>query len=227
MSTGDDGRAGREAAAPVRVVLVDDHPVVRAGLRALLDIQADLTVVGEADGAAGAERVCTATRPDVVLMDLALGDGPGGAHATRALRALPAAPQVLVLTTYDTEADVLAALDAGALGFLLKDAPAEDLFRAIRHVARGEMALAPTVAAQLARRVSAPGPTLSAREVEILELLARDRSNREMATQLFLSEATVKSHLSSIYAKLSVDGRAGAVAQAIERRIIRVEGRRS
>lgn len=223
MSVGD----AAEVAASLRVVLVDDHPVVRAGLRALLDSQHDLTVVGEADSAAGAQRVVTATRPDVVLMDLALGDGPGGAQATAVLRALPAPPQVLVLTTYDTEADVLAALEAGAIGFLLKDAPAEELFRAVRQVARGQMTLAPPVAARLARRVSTPRPTLSAREIEILGLLARDQTNRQMASALFLSEATIKTHLSHIYTKLGVDGRAGAVAHAIEHHIIRADGSRN
>ena len=205
----------------VRVVLVDDHPVVRAGLRALLDGQPDLSVVGEADSAAAAERVVSATRPDVVLMDLALGDGPGGAPATAALRALPDPPQVLVLTTYQTEADILAALDAGALGFLLKDAPPDELYRAVRQVAAGQMTLAPPVAARLAARASAPAPALSAREIEILGLLAEGRSNRDLARRLFLSEATVKSHLSHIYAKLGVDSRAGAVAQALERGIVR------
>lgn len=223
MSTGDPVAT----AAPLRVVLVDDHPVVRAGLRALLDSQDDLTVVGEAESAVGAQRVVTATRPDVVLMDLALGDGPGGAQATSALRALPAAPQVLVLTTYDTEADVLAALEAGAVGFLLKDAPAEELFRAVRQVARGQMTLAPSVAARLAHRVSASHPVPSAREIEILGLLARGQTNRQMAAALFLSEATIKTHLSHIYTKLGVDGRAGAVAHAIEHHIIRPDGSRS
>lgn len=216
-----------DVTSQLRVVLVDDHPVVRAGLRALLDSQHDLTVVGEADSAAGAQRVVTATHPDVVLMDLALGDGPGGTQATAQLRALPAPPQVLVLTTYDTEADVLSALDAGAVGFLLKDAPAEELFRAVRQVAAGQMTLAPPVAARLARRVSTPQPALSAREIEILGLLAQDRSNRQMAAALFLSEATIKTHLSHIYTKLSVDGRAGAVAHAIEHHIIRADGGRS
>ena len=211
-------------AASVRVVLVDDHHVARAGLLALLDSQDDLTVVGEADSADGAERVVTATRPDIVLMDLALGDGPGGAQATARLRALPAPPQVLVLTTYDTEADILTALDAGALGFLLKDAPPEELFRAVRHVAAGQMTLAPPVAARLARRVSGALPALSPREIEILGLLAQGRSNRELARRLFLSEATVKTHLSHIYSKLGVDGRAGAVAVAIESRVIRADG---
>ena len=202
----------------IRVALVDDHPVVRAGMRALVDGQDDLSVVGEASDAHSAEQLVAAVRPDVVLMDLNLGAGPGGADVTARLRALPEPPQVLVLTTYDTEADILSAIDAGASGYLLKDAPPEDLFRAIRGTARGETVLAPAVAARLVRR---SGPLLTEREVEILGLLATGQSNREMARRLFVSEATVKSHLSHIYTKLEVDTRAAAVARAIEQRIIR------
>ncbi|TCO36060.1 LuxR family two component transcriptional regulator [Kribbella steppae] len=202
----------------IRVALVDDHPVVRAGMRALVDGQDDLTVVGEASDAHSAEQLVAAVRPDVVLMDLNLGRGPGGAEVTARLRALPEAPQVLVLTTYDTEADILSAIDAGASGYLLKDAPPEDLFRAIRGTARGEVVLAPAVAARLVKR---SGPLLTDREVEILGLLATGQSNRELAKRLFVSEATIKSHLSHIYTKLEVDTRAAAVARAIEQRIIR------
>ena len=205
----------------IRLVLVDDHPVVRAGLRALLEGQPDLTVVGEATGATSARDLVRATRPDLVLMDLNLGSGPGGAEVTATLRSLPDPPQVLVLTTYDTEADILAAIDAGAAGYLLKDAPPEDLFRAVRGTAQGETVLAPAVAARLVRRAAAPGPVLTEREVEILDLLARGLSNKELARRLLVSEATVKSHLSHIYPKLGVDTRAAAVATAIERRIIR------
>ncbi|GAB3069077.1 response regulator transcription factor [Intrasporangium mesophilum] len=209
------------APATVRVVLVDDHPVVRAGLRALVEGQDDLTVVGEASDLDGALRVVQQERPDVVLMDLNLGAGAGGAEVTARLRALPDPPDILVLTTYDTEADVLRALDAGAVGYLLKDAPPDQLFAGIRSTARGETVLAPSVAATLVRRASSPGPVVTEREVEVLELLARGLGNREMARELLVSEATVKSHLSHIYTKLSVDTRAGAVAAAIERRIIR------
>jgi DNA-binding NarL/FixJ family response regulator len=209
------------AREPLRVVLVDDHPVVRAGLRALLEGQPDLVVVGEAAGAQEAERVVEQARPDVVLMDLELGDGPGGARTTAVLRARPDPPQVLVLTTYETDADVLAALDAGARGFLLKDAPPAELFRAVRHVADGQMVLAPSVAARLAARASAPAPVLSPREVEILGLLVEGRSNRDIARTLFLSEATVKSHLSHVYAKLGVESRTAAIAHALEHRIVR------
>ncbi|MGZ0147624.1 response regulator [Kribbella sp. WER1] len=202
----------------IRVALVDDHPVVRAGVRALVDGQDDLTVVGEAPDAHSAEQLVAAVRPDVVLMDLNLGPGVGGAEVTARLRALADPPYVLILTTYDTEADIMGAIDAGASGYLLKDAPPEDLFRAIRGTARGETVLAPAVAARLLRRT---GPTLTEREVEILGLLATGKSNREMAKKLYVSEATVKSHLQHIYTKLEVETRAAAVARAIEQRIIR------
>ncbi len=205
----------------IRVVLVDDHPVVRAGVRALVDAQDDLDVVGEAADSAQAVAVVAETKPDVVLMDLSLGDGPGGAETTRLVRDLPSPPQVLVLTTYDTEADVLEAVDAGAAGYLLKDAPPDELFRAIRGTARGETVLAPSVATRLLQRAASPVPKVSPREVEILRLLAKGLGNKEMARELLVSEATVKSHLSHIYTKLGVDTRAGAVATAIERRILR------
>ncbi|MGW4928778.1 response regulator [Agromyces sp. NPDC004153] len=205
----------------VRVVLVDDHPVVRAGLSALIGGTDDLEVVGEASDLAGARAEVSQQHPDVVLMDLNLGEGAGGAEVTAELRALDRPPRVLVLTTYDTEADILRALDAGASGYLLKDAPAEELFGGIRATARGETVLAASVAATLVRRTASPEPTITEREVEVLELLAGGLGNKEMARELLVSEATVKSHLSHIYTKLGVDTRAGAVAAAIERRIIR------
>lgn len=206
----------------IRIVLVDDHPVVRAGLRALVESQDDLSVVGEADGMETALAVVGTHQPDVVLMDLSLGAGePGGAETTAALRALPQRPEVLVLTTYDTESDILRALEAGARGYLLKDAPPDELFAGIRGTARGETVLAPSVAATLVRRTTPGATTITEREVEVLELLSRGLGNKEMARELFVSEATVKSHLSHIYTKLGVDTRAGAVAAAIEQRIIR------
>lgn len=205
----------------IRVLLVDDHPVVRAGVRALLEGQPDLVVVGEAATAAEAEALARREEPDVVLMDLSLGDGEGGAVATGRIRELPVPPHVLVLTTYDTEADILAAIDAGASGYLLKDAPADELFRAVRATAAGETVLSPAVAATLVRRASKPGPVLTERELRVLELLADGQANKQIAKALLVSEATVKSHLAHIYTKLDVDSRAGAVARAIERRIIR------
>jgi len=205
----------------LRLVLVDDHPVVRAGLRALIESSDDLQVVGEAGDAATALAVIGDTAPDVVLMDLSLGDGVGGIEATRRVVALPQPPAMLVLTTYDTESDILRALDAGAAGYLLKDVPPHDLFAGIRSVARGEPALAPSVTGVLMKRASSPEPRMTEREVEVLELLADGLGNRDLAKALFVSEATVKSHLSHIYTKLGVDTRAGAVAAAIEQRIIR------
>ncbi|OZB86285.1 MAG: DNA-binding response regulator [Microbacterium sp. 14-71-5] len=205
----------------LRIVLVDDHPVVRAGVRALLESTDDLVVVGEASNSAGAVLAVEAERPDVVLMDLSLGEGEGGIVATARIRALPDPPAVLVLTTYDSESDILRALDAGAAGYLLKDAPPDQLFAGIHAVSRGEPALAPSVAAVLMRRAASPEPRMTEREVEVLELLADGLGNRELAKALFVSEATVKSHLSHIYGKLGVDTRAGAVAAAIEQRIIR------
>lgn len=206
----------------IRIVLVDDHPVVRAGLRALIDGQDDLTVVAEADSLSSAVTAVETERPDVVLMDLSLGEGEAGdAEITAAVRALAAPPEVLVLTTYDTESDILRALEAGARGYLLKDAPPAELFAGIRATARGDTVLAPAVAATLVRRTTPGATTITEREVEVLELLSRGLGNKEMARELFVSEATVKSHLSHIYTKLGVDTRAGAVAAAIERRIIR------
>ena len=205
----------------IRLLLVDDHPVVRAGLRALLEGQPDLSVVGEAGEAQAVAALVAERRPDVVLMDLNLGPGAGGASLTAALQRLPDPPRILVLTTYDTEADILAAVEAGAVGYLLKDAPPEELLRAVRSTARGETVLAPAVAARLVRRTTALGTVLTEREVAILKLLAEGLTNKEMAKSLFVSEATVKTHLSHIYTKLGVETRAGAVATAIEQRIIR------
>jgi DNA-binding NarL/FixJ family response regulator len=156
-------------------------------------------------------------------MDLNLGAGPGGVAVTATLRALPHAPQVLILTTYDTEADILAAVDAGAAGYLLKDAPPAELYRAVRGTARGETVLAPAITARLVRRATTSAEPLTGREVEIVELLAQGLANKELARRLLVSEATVKSHLAHIYRKLGVDNRAAAVATAIERRIIRTQ----
>lgn len=205
----------------IRIVLVDDHPVVRAGLRALIDSEDGLEVVAEAAGGEEAVTVVRRERPRVVLMDLNLGAGPGGVEVTGRLRSFQDPPDVLVLTTYDTESDIMAALEAGATGYLLKDAPPGDLFAGIRATARGEPALAPSVAAAVVRRASSPGPVVTEREVQVLQLLSEGLGNKQIAGRLFVSEATVKSHLAHVYAKLGVDTRAGAVAAAIDQRIIR------
>ncbi|WP_101790296.1 response regulator [Nonomuraea indica] len=206
----------------MRLFLVDDHPVVRAGLVALLSGEHDIDVVGEAPGGEEALRAITVRTPDVVLMDLQLGDGIDGVEATRRIRELPSPPQVLVLTTYESDADIMRAVDAGATGYLLKACPPEELFQGIRAAARGETVLSAKVATRMMRRMRDPGTALSAREVEILELLASGAGNREIARRLFITEATVKTHLVHVYSKLGVDTRTAAVTAAVERRLIRL-----
>ncbi|GHH46624.1 response regulator [Streptomyces candidus] len=204
---------------PVRVLLCDDHVVVRAGLLALLSSEPDIEVVGEAGN--GEEAVATAAKlgPDVVLMDLQLGDGIDGVEATR--RIAGTGPHVLVLTTYDTDADITRAIAAGATGYLLKAERPEELFAAIRSAAQGRTTLSPPVASRVMAQLRGAGrPTLTDRESEILAQLAHGLGNREIARALFISEATVKTHLGRIYAKLGVDTRAGAVAVAKEQRLL-------
>lgn len=217
--------------AEVRVLLVDDHPVVRAGLRAMLTGIEGITIAAEAaDGAAALKELARLTAlgeaPDVVLMDLQMGEGMDGVTATAQIRKLPAAPPVLILTTYDTDADILAAVEAGASGYMLKDAPPEQLRQAVLQAAAGGTALAPRAAALLMDRVSNPGTSLTPREVQLLELLATGLSNRAIAKEVFISEATVKTHLVHIYGKLGVDNRTAAIAAAAQRRIIRPPGAR-
>lgn len=204
----------------IRIVLVDDHPVVRSGIRAMLAGQPDFDLVGEAaTGEEGTELV-RRLAPDVVLMDLQLGPGIHGSEATRRIVAL-GGPRVLVLTTFDTDADIVAAIEAGATGYLLKDAPSDDLHAAIRSAAAGAGALAPSVASRLLGRLRTPDATLSPRELDVLGHLAAGLSNRQISRQLFLSETTVKTHLVHIYAKLGVDSRTAAVAAATRRGLIR------
>jgi DNA-binding NarL/FixJ family response regulator len=207
---------------PIRLIVCDDHAVVRAGLLALFAGEAGIEVAGEAASGEEAVRLAAALRPDVVLMDLQLVGGIDGVEATRRLLALPEPPHVLVLTMYDTDADVSRAIEAGAAGYLLKAGSPEDLFRAVHDAAAGRTVLAPEVAARLFSRMRKPDSTLTAREVEILHLLARGVGNAEIARELFISQATVKTHLGHIYAKLGVDTRTAAVSVATERRLIRL-----
>jgi DNA-binding NarL/FixJ family response regulator len=205
----------------IHVLLVDDHPVVRAGLRALLEEEPTITVTGEAGN--GDEALRALAEPalvvDVVVMDLQMGSGMGGIEATGRITAAKG-PPVLILTTYDTQADITAALAAGATGYLLKDAPAESLRQAVRDAATGRPALSPTVTAQLLKRLNAPTLALSPREIEILQRLSTGATNRELARALFISEATVKTHLVHIYDKLGVDNRTQAIDHARRQRII-------
>ncbi|MCX5375029.1 response regulator transcription factor [Streptomyces sp. NBC_00091] len=205
----------------IRLLLADDHPVVRAGLRAVLDTEPDFTVVAEAATAERAVELAASEAVDVVLMDLQFGPGMHGSAATAAITARPGGPRVLVLTTYDTDADILAAVEAGASGYLLKDAPPEELAAAVRTAAAGQSALAPAVALRLMDRMRTPAEALTKRELEVLQLVADGLSNQQISKRLFLSQATVKSHLVHVYAKLGVDSRTSAVAAAATRRLIR------
>ncbi|MER8236824.1 response regulator [Streptomyces sp. NPDC101490] len=203
----------------VRILLCDDHAVVRAGLLALLGSTPDIEVVGEAGSGEEAVAMAAKLRPDVVLMDLQLGAGIDGVEATR--RIAPTGVHVLVLTTYDTDADITRAIEAGATGYLLKAERPEELFAAIHAAAQGRTALSPPVASRVMDRMrGAAGPSLTDRERDILGQLGRGLGNREIARALFISEATVKTHLGRIYAKLGVDTRAGAVSVAKERRLL-------
>lgn len=206
-----------------RLVIADDHPIVRAGLIALFSLEADLEVVAEAGTALEAVALSQELSPDVVLMDLQFGaeETVTGAEATRQIRALDAAPYVLVLTNYDSDADILSAVEAGASGYLLKDAPPHELIAAVRAAAAGESALAPVIASRLLHRLRAPKASLSPREVQVLRLVAAGRSNTGVAQELFVSETTVKSHLAHIFSKLDVSSRTAAVSEARQRGILR------
>ncbi|MEU6979130.1 MULTISPECIES: response regulator transcription factor [unclassified Streptomyces] len=205
----------------VRILLCDDHAVVRAGLLALLGSAPDIEVVGEAGSGEEAVAMAGHLRPDVVLMDLQLGPGIDGVEATRRIAGPASGVHVLVLTTYDTDADITRAIEAGATGYLLKAERPEELFAAIHSAAQGRTTLSPPVASRVMDRMrGAAGPTLTDRERDILGQLAHGLGNREIARALFISEATVKTHLGRIYAKLGVDTRAGAVAVAKEQRLL-------
>ncbi|SDZ29412.1 two component transcriptional regulator, LuxR family [Asanoa ishikariensis] len=208
----------------ITLLVVDDHPVVRNGLSGMFASDPDFEVVGEAGDGDEAVRLARALRPDVILMDLRM-PGTDGVTAIASLSRLGVESRVLVLTTYDTDSYVVPAIEAGATGYLLKDAPRDELLRAVRAAARGESVLAPAVAGRLMNRVRAPGAgPLSQRELQVLELVAAGKNNREAAATLFISEATVKTHLLNIYAKLGVGDRAAAVAEAFHRGLLTPKG---
>ena len=223
----ETGPGGGRDGGPIRLLIVDDHPVVRDGLRGMFAGNDEFEVVGEAPDGVTAVARAMALRPDVVLLDLRMPGGDGvSAISQMAERKLEA--RILVLTTYDTDSDVLAAIEAGATGYLLKDAPPDELLRGVRAAARGDSVLSPTVASRLVGRVRAPvaaSEPLSQRELEVLGLVARGAGNREAAARLFISEATVKTHLMHIYAKLGVNDRAAAVAAAFDRGLLTPGGR--
>lgn len=207
----------------IRLVIADDHPIVRAGLRALLSTEDDLEVVAEAASAQEAVALAESSQADLVLMDLQFGTGQAqtGADATRRIRALDAPPYVLVLTNYDSDADILGAVEAGASGYLLKDAPPLELITAIRAAAAGESALAPGIASRLLLRMREPQVALSTRELEVLRAVEAGLSNAEIAQKLFISETTVKTHLGHVFSKLEVTSRTAAVSAARSRGILR------
>lgn len=198
----------------IRLLLADDHPVVRAGLRAVLETEPGFEVVAEASTAEQAIDMVQTLAVDVVLMDLQFGAGMHGAEATATITAGRDRPRILILTTYDTDADIRAAIEAGATGYLLKDAPQEELAAAVRAAAAGKSALAPAVAMRLMGHLRGSTAALSPRETEVLQLVAEGLSNQQISQRLFLSQATVKSHLAHIYTRLDVDSRTAAVAAA-------------
>jgi DNA-binding NarL/FixJ family response regulator len=209
----------------IRVLLADDHPVVRAGLRGMLTAEADIEVVGEAGSGPEAVALARAREYDVILMDLRMPLGDGVAATEQIVAADPAA-RVLVLTTYETDADILRAVEAGATGYLLKDASQAGLANAVRAAARGETVLAPSVAERLVTHVRRPPrESLSGRETEVPACVARGLTNIEIGRELFISEATVKTHLLRAFGKLGVSGRTAAVTTAIERGLLPPPGR--
>jgi DNA-binding NarL/FixJ family response regulator len=205
---------------PIRLLIVDDHPVVRDGLRGVFTGDPDFEVVGEAGDGAEAVAMVERNPADVVLMDLRM-PRMGGVEAIARLREAAPTTRVLVLTTFDTDRDVLPAIEAGATGYLLKDAPRDELVRAVRAASRGESVLSSAVAGRLMGQVRKPTQeALSRRELDVLKLIADGATNREAAGQLFVSEATIKTHLLHIYDKLGVRDRAGAVGEAYKRRLL-------
>ncbi|MFI8527444.1 response regulator [Promicromonospora sukumoe] len=208
--------------SPIRLLIADDHPIVRDGFRGMFAAEPGFEVLGAAADGAEAVAMAKALRPDVVLMDLRM-PGVGGVEAIRAIAAAGLDTRVLVLTTYGTDTDVRPAIEAGATGYLLKDAAREELVDAVRAAARGEAVLSSAVAARLMNHVRAPQEALSGREIEILTLVADGATNREAAKRLFISEATVKTHLLHVYAKLGVSDRAAAVAAGFRRGLLDLE----
>jgi len=206
----------------IKILMADDHPVVRAGIRGMLETQPEFQVVAEAENGREAFEQLEKLKPDVVLMDLRMPE-MDGVEAIGKIKEKYPDINILVLTTYDTDADIVRAVEAGATGYLLKDAPRDELFRAVRGTAKGETVLAPVVAARLMGKVRDHGEqALSAREIDVLMLVARGASNQDVGEKLHVSTATVKSHLIQIYQKLGVSDRTAAVTTAIERGIIRL-----
>jgi DNA-binding NarL/FixJ family response regulator len=205
----------------IRLLVADDHPVVRAGLVGLLSDEDGLQVVGEATDGEQAVRMAAVLAPDVVLMDLRMPEVDGVAATGRIVASGAGAPKVLILTTYESDDNILAAIEAGAAGYLLKAAPREEIVAGIRSVAAGQSALSPGVAVRLVARMRSPEPVLTPRETEVLALVATGRSNKQIAAELGIGASTVKTHLLKVFEKLGVTDRTRAVTLAMERGLLR------
>lgn len=205
----------------IRLLIVDDHAVVRVGLRSLLASQPDFEVVAEAADGEASISIAQQHGPDVILMDLSLGDGIDGVEAIKRMRQVQSSQPIIVFTTYDSDADIVRALDAGAIGYLLKDAEPGELFNAIRSATIGKSTMSAVVASKVFQQMQHPKSALTARESELLILLTQGLTNQELSRKLFVSQATIKTHLSNIYAKLGVDNRAAAISIALQERGIR------
>lgn len=204
----------------IRVILVDDHPVVRAGLRSVIDAPDHIAVVGEASSGEEALAAVDELAPDVVLCDLRLGNGIDGIEVTKRINALPQKPAVLILTTFDNDSEIIAALNAGAAGYLLKDINPEDISAAIEKASRGETYLPPEISSKVIAAMRNPGPKLTRRERDVVKLLATGASNAQIAQELFVTEATVKSHLVNVFTKLGVDSRSRAIRVAEDQGLV-------
>ena len=205
---------------PIRILLADDHPSLRAGLASILNAQPDLTVVAEAGSGSETLTQFQASHPDILLIDLRMPDGDG-IQTIKDLIARDPEVKTLVLTTYDNEEDIFSALEAGARGYILKDTTREEIIEAVRQVHAGQRFLPPAIASRLADRMIRP--TLTPRELDVLRLVSRGRSNKDMAAAMFLSEETIKSHMKGLFQKLGVHDRAEAVAIALQRGLLRMD----
>ncbi|WP_231443067.1 response regulator [Brevibacterium zhoupengii] len=204
----------------IRVILVDDHPVVRAGLRSVIDAPDHIAVIGEASTGEEALDLVDEFAPDVVLCDLRLGEGIDGIEVTKRLNARPSKPAVLILTTFDNDSEIVAALNAGAAGYLLKDINPEDISTAIEKASRGETYLPPEISSKVVAAMRNPGPKLTRRERDVVKLLATGASNAQIAQELFVTEATVKSHLVNVFTKLGVESRSRAIRVAEDQGLV-------
>ncbi|AZT94812.1 response regulator [Brevibacterium aurantiacum] len=204
----------------IRVILVDDHPVVRAGLRSVIDAPDHIAVIGEASTGEEALELVDELAPDVVLCDLRLGEGIDGIEVTKRLNARPSKPAVLILTTFDNDSEIVAALSAGAAGYLLKDINPEDISTAIEKASRGETYLPPEISSKVVAAMRNPGPKLTRRERDVVKLLATGASNAQIAQELFVTEATVKSHLVNVFTKLGVESRSRAIRVAEDQGLV-------